>query len=254
MWKFTRVSRTRISNPVLIAGLPGIGNVGKIAVDFLVDNLNAKKVYDIFSYSFPNSVFVREDNLVELISISIYHRKVGSKDLLFLVGDVQPTDEFASYEFCEGLLKVLKSMKCSQIVTIGGIGLADVPKSPKVYATANSKKILDFYKKGTKIQKNIYGIVGPIIGVSGLLLGMGKKEGMEAVCLLSETFGHPMYLGVKGAREILIILSKKLGIKIDFDKMDTEIKDMESELLKRVTELEDITKNKSTGDKIRYIG
>ena len=28
-----------IRNPVLIEGLPGIGNVGKIVVDFLIDQL-----------------------------------------------------------------------------------------------------------------------------------------------------------------------------------------------------------------------
>ena len=71
MWKFTSIGkRPKLKDPILIAGLPGIGNVGKIAADFLIDNLGARKIYDIFSHSFPNSVFVGEDNLIELITIS----------------------------------------------------------------------------------------------------------------------------------------------------------------------------------------
>ena len=32
-----------LNKPILIEGLPGIGNVGKIAADFMAGNLNAKK-------------------------------------------------------------------------------------------------------------------------------------------------------------------------------------------------------------------
>jgi len=255
MWKFTKVGKDiKLKNPVLIAGLPGIGNVGKIAADYLVENLEADMIYEIFSYSFPNSVFVKEDNLIELISMSIHHKKINGRDILFLIGDVQPTDEQPSYEFCAGLLDILKEHGCSEIITIGGIGLADMPKKPKVYITGNSKAIVEKYRKGTKMKDKLYGVVGPIIGVSGLLLGLGQKRDIDAVCLLAETFGHPMYLGVMGAREILIVLSKKLNLKIDFKTMDTEIKDMESDLIKRITEIDEFTKNKAVGDATNYIG
>ena len=255
MWKFSPVGKKpKLKNPTLIAGLPGIGNVGKIAADFLTDSLGAKKIYDIFSYTFPNSVFVREDNLVELISISIYHAKVNKHDILFLVGDVQPTDEIASYEFCDGLLNLLKNTGCKEIITIGGIGMGELPKKPKLYITGNSEKIVAKYKSNTLMSDKIYGVVGPIIGVSGLLLGMGSKVGIPAVCILAETFGHPMYLGVKGAREILKVLSLKLNLGINFKSMDKEIKEMESELLRRVGEIEDITKKKAMGEVTSYIG
>jgi len=255
MWKFTIVGKKpKLKDPVFVAGLPGIGNVGKIAADFLVETLGAKKIYDIFSYTFPNSVFVTENNLVELISLSLYYKKVNKQDILFLAGDIQPTDEIASYEFCEDLLKILKNVGCKEIITIGGIGLGELPKKPKVYITGNSKKIVAKYKAGTSLNDKIYGVVGPIIGVSGLLLGMGAKVGIPAVCILAETFGHPMYLGVKGAREILKVLNSKLNININFKSMDKEIKEMESEILRRVSEIEDITQKKSKGEIMNYIG
>lgn len=255
MWRFTPIgTKPKLKNPILIAGLPGIGNVGKIAADYLVDSLEAKKIYDIFSDSFPNSVFVNDDNLVELISISIYHKRMKGKDILFLIGDVQPTEEVPSYEFCDELLKLMKSLGCKEIVTIGGIGLADLPKKPKTYITGNSKKIINKYMKDTKMDNKLYGVVGPIIGVSGLLLGLGQNMKIDAACILAETFGHPMYLGVKGAREILIVLNQKLGLEIDFDTMDKEIKEMEADILKKVSEIEDMTKKKATGDVVNYIG
>src|SRR3989344_3369050 len=142
-WEITQEadSLPELNNPVFIEGLPGIGNVGKIVVDFMIEELNAKK-------------------------------------------------------------------------------LSSFPESPKIYCTSNDEKLLKAYlKKGAGIEKNIYGVVGPIVGVSGILLGLGKKRKVKGVALLAETFGHPMYLGVKGAKEILKILEKKFSYGININKM-----------------------------------
>src|SRR3989344_5591518 len=42
-WEITKEAKLlpTLHNPLLIEGLPGIGNVGKIAVDFLVEELKA---------------------------------------------------------------------------------------------------------------------------------------------------------------------------------------------------------------------
>ena len=103
-WKATSHVKKlpKLNKPVLIEGLPGIGNVGKVAVDFLIEELKAKKLYTLFSYTLPHSVFVNEKNLVELPDITMYYKqRKGKKDLLFLTGDVQPIDEVSSYQFSE---------------------------------------------------------------------------------------------------------------------------------------------------------
>lgn len=220
-----------LNSPVLVEGLPGIGNVGKIAVDFLVDELKAVKLYELFSYHMPHSVFVNEKNLVELPSLEIYYKK-GKQDLLFLVGDVQPIDEASSYAFCDMVLDLLKDYGGKEVIALGGIGLKNIPAKPKIYCTANTAKIVKKYKKGVEINDKIYGVVGPIIGVSGLLLGLGKKKNIDAIALLAETYGHPMYLGIKGAREIVKVLNRKLELKVNIKSLDKEIKEIEQELKK----------------------
>ena len=41
------VKPKNLVKPIAIEGLPGIGNVGKLAVDFLIDELKAKKLVTI---------------------------------------------------------------------------------------------------------------------------------------------------------------------------------------------------------------
>lgn len=241
-WVIKQISKKpKLKNPILIEGLPGIGNVGKVAVDFIIDELKAVKLYEMSSYSFPHSVFVNEKNLVELPVIEMYYKKLKKNDLLLLAGDVQPIDETSCYSFCDKVLDIFGKFRGSEIITLGGIGLESVPKKPKVYCTGNSKKIIERYRAGTALNPKLYGVVGPIVGVSGLLLGLAEKRKMLAICMLAETFGHPMYLGIKGAREILKILDKKLGLKVKLKDMDKEIREIESELMKRTEDLADVT-------------
>src|SRR3989344_6443710 len=154
-WEFKQLSNPKIKNPILIEGLPGMGNVGKIVVDFMIDNLDAKKLFEISSYSFPHCVFVNEQNLIELPTIDIYYKNIKNKTLLLLSGDIQPLNEQSCYEFCHRVLDTFEKKNVKEIITLGGIELPRIPKSPKIYCTGNSKDIINKYKS-PKINPNIY--------------------------------------------------------------------------------------------------
>jgi uncharacterized protein (TIGR00162 family) len=227
-WKVNVYTKKKFSSPILIEGLPGIGNVGKIVVDYLVEDLKAEKIMDFFSYCLPNSVFVNENNLVSLPKLEIYYKKINGKDYFFLAGDVQPATEEGSYTFTELLLDIMQKQGCKEIVTLGGIGLPNIPEAPDVYCASNDLKFIEkFIKAGAK--KEVYGVVGPIMGVSGLLVGLSEKRKIKATALLAETLGHPMYLGLIGAKASLLVLCKTYGFKIDIKELDKEIKAIESE-------------------------
>ncbi len=242
LWEITPETKTlpKLNNPLFIEGLPGIGNVGKVAADFLIEELKAVKLYSFFSYHFPHSVFVNEKNLVEMPKIEMYYKKYSNgkkRDLLILSGDIQPIDEESCYDFCEEVLKIVQQYNCSEIITTGGIGLQTIPEKPRVFCTANDPELLkEYVQKEMLLEKNIFGVVGPIIGVSGILLGLGKRKRIKGAALLAETFGHPMYLGIKGGKEILRVLEQKFKLGINLDKMSKEIVQVEKELMKKTKE------------------
>ncbi|MBT4651165.1 hypothetical protein HN799_01400 [Candidatus Woesearchaeota archaeon] len=239
IWEITQEVKNlpKLNDPVFIEGLPGIGNVGKIAVDFLAEELKAVKLFSFFSYRFPHSVFVNEENMVEMPRIDIYYKKFRGKDkrdLVLLTGDLQPIDEESCYSFCDEVIKIAKNLGCKEIVTTGGIGLQNAPEKPRVYCTGNDEKLMKKYiKKGIMVERDIFGVVGPIVGASGLLVGLGNLRKISGVALLAETFGHPMYLGIKGAKEILKVLDDQLNIGINFKKLNKEVVDLEKEVMKR---------------------
>lgn len=237
-WIINQKSKpAKLKNAVLIAGLPGIGNVGKITADFLVDELKAKEVYQISSFFFPHSVFISEDSLLEMPSVSVHILKSGAKssrDLIFLTGDVQPMEEQASYEFCDKIIEMVKELGCKEVITVGGIGLPGEPKKPHVYGVATDKETKKKWEKTTVRFKD--NKAATIIGATGLLLGLGKEQGIKGISLLCETVGHPYHLGLREATEILKVLKKELKLKVDLNRIEKEIKKSEVEKNEKVKE------------------
>ncbi len=234
-WKAENLQKIKLNRPILIVGLPGIGNVGKISVDFLIEQLSAKKLCNFFSYKLPNSVFVNEKDVIKMPSISLYYKKFDKKnrnDILILAGEIQPMEEESTFEFCDKVLEIFRQYGGIEIITLAGIGYGMIPEQPKVYCTGNSESVIKKYREGTSIQKKIYGVVGPIVGVSGLLVGLAGRKKIPAVSILSETYNHPFYLGIKGSRAILDALNKKLDLNINMKKLDAEISKIESEMKK----------------------
>ena len=246
MFKVTKFKKG-IKAKRVIVGLPGIANVGKIAIDFMVESLKAEKVLEVESDSFPNSVFVNPENLVDLPKVVLYNHK----DLMFLTGDVQPLNEKDCYNFCEFLLDLLEETKCSEIITLGGIGLPRIPKKVKVYVTGNDRKVVKEY--GKEASNEIFGVVGPIIGVTGLLIGLSVKRKIKGVSLLAQTYGHPSYLGIKGSRELLDIINRKFKLKLNLNDLDKEIRELEKDFTEDA-KIEKVKEEFVPGREMRYIG
>jgi len=99
------------------------------------------------------------------------------------------------------------------IYTLGGYGIGKMVEQPRVLGAATSKEVVEAMKaKGVVFSKGEPG--SGIVGASGLLLGMSKIYGMDAVCLMGETSGY--FVDPKGAEAVLRILADILGVTIDF--------------------------------------
>ena len=166
---------------------------------------------------------------MELPAIEVFYKNINGKSLLLLSGDMQPIDEISCYEFCDQILDILTEQKGKkEIITLGGIALEKNIKNPKLYATANEKKISEKYPKKF-LKNNMYGMVGPIIGVSGILVGLAGKRKIPAVSLLAETYWHPNHLFLRSAREIIKLLNEKLRLNLNLKEINQEIRNIEGD-------------------------
>jgi len=249
----------KLNNPILIEGLPGVGNVGKIAVDFLIDSLNPRVLYRIYSHAFPHSVFLTENNQIELPSVKLYYSKRKKRDFLFLAGDVQPVSERASYEFCEKILDFAQELGCKEIITLGGIGLPDEVKSPTVFGATTDAETMRKYKKFRGVKFTAHERVEAIVGASGLLLGLAQLRNLNGISLLTETYAHQLHFGFKEAKTVLGELKKILELEtLDLSEFEKEVISYEQEKVKLEQETKLLKKLKTqlgeTAPDTKYIG
>ena len=205
---FRHLSHPELESPVFVEGLPGFGNVGKIAARLLIEFTQAKLFAEFYSPSFPDYVIVDKEGLCRPPRYEFYASLTEKSHFIILTGDTQPSldDLVAHYEICGELLDFVEKYGCRLVVTIGGVPTPQ-PKG-EVYVAATSQKLAaDIVEKGAVI----YGM-GRIIGATGLLLGLAKNRGLKGVCLLGATTGLKADRGA--ALSVFKFLMKTLGTDV----------------------------------------
>jgi uncharacterized protein (TIGR00162 family) len=242
-----------LKKPILVVGLPGVGLVGKLVAEHLVDELKAEKVMEVYSPHFPPQVLVNKDCTVRPVSNIIYHGKANETDILFLVGDHQSTTSQGHYELCSLYLDIAEEFEVSRIYTLGGYPTGKLTYEETVLGVANDTKLIEELKKyGVEFRESEPS--GGIVGASGLLVAFSRMRGIEAACLMGMTPGYLM--DPKSAQSLLKLLCKIFEIEVNMDSLEKKAEEMESimEKLKEKEEQQSFPEIKPTEEDLRYIG
>lgn len=213
--------RPQLRDPIFVEGLPGVGNVGKLAAEHLVDQLKAVKFAELFSKYFPPQVLVSDSGIIRLVSNDMYYvkRPEAKNDIIIMTGDYQGLTPDGQYELSDETLKIIKGLGVKRMYTLGGYGLGKMIEKPRVLGAATEPELVEEMKQhGVTFSKGEPG--SGIVGASGLLLGLGRLYDMKSVCLMGETSGY--FVDPKGAQAVLEVLSKILDVKIDFAELEAK--------------------------------
>jgi hypothetical protein len=213
-----------IQDSTLLVGLPGVGHVGKLVVDHLIEQFEAEKLLEIYSTSFPPQVLVDENSTVRLVSNAFYTFQVNGKDILLLAGDQQSTSSEGHYELCDLYLDIAEEYGVSRIFTLGGFPTGQLDHVDEVLGAVNQEDLTESLKEhGVTFKEKEPN--GGIVGASGLLLGLSKFRDIDAACLMGYTSGY--LVDPKSAQSLLAVLSSILDIEVDISELEERAKEME---------------------------
>lgn len=221
-----------LTNPHLIAAWPGIGNIGLIAIDTLRRAVDAEAFAEIepWHFFYPNGITVQGGELVDMSfpRCRFFYKKFEDKDVIFFIGEEQPTGGRKGYEMVDVILDMASVMGCKRVYTAAAaVTTIHHTVKPKVWAVPNSKDLVQEVRQyhNTVLMSDVADRVGEgnITGLNGLLLGVARKRGLPGICLLGEI---PVYVSQfltpypKASRSIIEILSNNLGIDPDLSRLD----------------------------------
>ncbi len=197
-----------LENPIFVQGLPGFGNVGRIAAHLLVKFCEAKPFAEMYSPSFPDYVSISSKGITHLPKYEFYAAPMEKNNLVIMTGETQPSfdDVLAHYQVCGEIVDFAERLGCHFIVTMGGVPITE--DKNQVYVAATSARLAnEFMEKGSVIYSK-----GRIVGGTGLTLALAKQRKLDGVCLLGTTTG---FKADRGAGFMVFkFLMKALGKEI----------------------------------------
>ena len=196
------VLRERPKNPIIIQGFPGIGMVGAIAAEYLIQHLDTKLIGKILLDKAPPLVAVHDGKLIE--PYSIYYNK---KYNILIIHSIVATPG-SEWQIADSVVALANDLKAKEIISLEGIGSSDGKNTSKTFYYTSSPKRERLLQKA-KIERLNEGI---IMGQTSALLV--KADVTPVSCIFAETQSN--LPDSKAAAEIIKAIDGILGLKIDY--------------------------------------
>lgn len=230
-------------NVILVEGFPGMGLVGTIATEAVLDYTKAKQIGRIESDKFPALIAVHEGKVTD--PLGIFYSKKHNLVIQHAVTNISGEE----WKISDSVLEVSKQLNASEIISLEGIGVlgAAGKKSAGAFYYTNDPKAK---KKFEKISLNPLK-EGIIVGVTGALMLKLKTEKQKMSCIFAETSsGLP---DSRAAAKIIEVLDSYLKLKIPFKPLIKKAEQFESKLKNIFAQAKQASVQKQKKERVGYI-
>ncbi|MFB6110926.1 MAG: proteasome assembly chaperone family protein [Halobacteriaceae archaeon] len=185
-----------MDEPILVEGLPGVGLVGKIAADHLVDELSMSHAASVRCDGLPEVAIYGADDRAVQAPVRIYAD--ADRELLVLQSDV-PVSRTAASDFASCIVGWIDTVGAFPLF-LSGLPVEDlsVDEVPTVYgvATGEGAARLDTHDIDTPPERGLIG------GPTGALLYAASAEDVDGAGLVVES--DPQFPDPAAARSLLV--------------------------------------------------
>ena len=216
--------------PTFVEGLPGVGLVGKIAADHLVDALDMTHYATCHCEGLPEVAVYGEGDYTARPPVRLYADE--ERDLLALQADI-PVNRVAAAEFADCVTDWVTDVGATPLYLSGFPNQEDDPAHvPDVFgvATGDGAEILDEYDIGTPPEQGVIG------GPTGALVNRADVNGLTGVGLIVES--DPQFPDPAASKQLIdkgIEPIADVGIETDtLVEQAEQIRDQKEQLAQRM--------------------
>jgi uncharacterized protein len=234
-----------IGSPDMIAGWPGMGNVGLKAVAYMRADMGARQFarIDMSDELMPESIGVK-DGLVmrpDLPETRLFY--ASDPSVIFVESDEQLHGS-AALTLMRGVLDLAREHGVRTIYTAAAFALpVSCAHDPAIYGVANDILLRDRLSPlGATLLRE-----GQVSGMNGVLLGFANDYKIPAACLMATMPQYALRLpNPKSSREIIRFFERALGCVVNMtglnkavDEMGKVMGDIERRILKTMANLDE---------------
>jgi len=233
--------------PIIIEGFPGLGFVGTIASEYLIEKLDTKPIGQLWSPKIPPVAMIHGSEVRRLLEI-----RYAKKENIIILHAVALVKDL-EWDLSETIIELARKVKAKEIISLEGVG---IPMGDASQESLHNPEVAYFYssdKTKTKKLKSAGAlplVSGSIMGVSGALITQAPKD-IPTTFIFGAT--HTNLPDSSAAANIIKILDKYLGLKVDYKPLIKESEKFESQLKGMVRKTEEAKKVKEKKE-ISYLG
>ena len=216
-----RLGKAELKQPIAVVGSPGLRSIGELVVEQLVNKTRAELVAELYSthlplvyqtkpsyashYALPGIGGARvKQGQVDLPRVQFY---ACSSPSMILAKGYHANFE-GQYEVADKVVDCLSEFGVTRIIVAAGYG----SKTRKVCCAATNPNLIREMKEKFQIEVDY---TGPFYGFSGLVFGLAKRKGIDALCLFAGTEPtpeEPEFPDPKSSDAILAVLNQMLSL------------------------------------------
>ena len=174
-------------NDMVLLAFPGVGNVGKVALESLWKLNHTEVIARLHPSGLPPLAKLDEDGLLSPPHLTLSKMKTeGGLQLITLTGPSQPNDSSAQSQMAEELMLFFQDQGVSDVIVLAG--MMDSPERKDTFMIASSaSNRIDMESMGVDVRRDEP--KGGALGVAALVASMGPLFGMNSSCAITTTVG-----------------------------------------------------------------
>ena len=202
----------------ILEAVPGVGNVGKIVVDSLVDKHPSRTIGWILHPDFPPHSTLDGNGFVSPPRININSILLpDGRTIITVGGPLQPMTAAGQHEVSEAILEMASESGTPQLLVLAGLAAGtDDREIHVICADAEVRKNLEANDIPVSKEHPKAGM----IGIAGLLISLSPLYGVPAIGLVAETIGAST--DVLAADRLASWIEAGLDLPLDLDLDSTE--------------------------------
>jgi proteasome assembly chaperone (PAC2) family protein len=252
--------KLELNQPIMLAGAPGMGLVAKQVVDYCIAQLRSELIGGIHApYDHQPIVFFDKYGLLQpLRQRDPYRfyisRREGKCDLILFSADLQPSSPEKQNELADTVAVAAKQLNVRRIYTAAALPVPTRVDIPRIYGVASKPELMGFLT-----DRGVIPMAGEVSGFNGVLIEYAWMHGIEAICLLGETYvyhiGNPYDpVDFKASLAIAKKFAELEAIEINLAELESEAKRCDERIKGLEREFEKKTQALKSTDDLRYIG
>jgi proteasome assembly chaperone (PAC2) family protein len=171
----------------ILEAVPGVGNVGKLVVDALVEKHPSRTIGWILHPDFPPHATLSKEGLMAPPRLDINSVILpDGRTIITIGGDLQPMTANGQFEVADSILGLAKKYNTPQLLVLAG--LAANAEDRKIHVICADEKVKKTLESNDIIVTSDQPKSG-MIGIAGLLISLSPLHKVPAIGLVAETIG-----------------------------------------------------------------